>query len=574
MASRILLDKARQRFAEETGCRPNPWGGRLSIALVYPNTYHQAMSNLGFLTVYQQLNSRADTLAERFFLPDSQDLKEHRRTDTPLLSLESARPLAEFDLIAFSISFENDYLNLPIIFDLARIPLYRRQRNEWHPLILCGGVCAFLNPEPLAEVMDFFAVGEAEVILAPLLSVLSQADGRDQLLAQLPQVPGIYVPAAYSVEIRADGTLLAGEPLADAPSQVQRQWLQELDDFPTNSSVLTRETEFGELSLVEVSRGCSRGCRFCAAGYLYLPPRERGLETLVDQAAAGLCQRPRIGLVGAAVSDYSQLEELNNEIMAREGEISVASLRIDSMTVDEVAALKKSGHRTIALAPEAGSQRMRDAINKNLTTEQILTAVDLLGAGGILNLKLYFLVGLPGEEDDDIAELEQLIDAIRDRWLEHGRNLGRLGNLILSVNPFIPKPFTPFQWSPMAPMPELKRIQKRLTRFITPRPNTEIHFESLRSAQLQAFLSRGDRRIGELLPQLSAGKGLDQACQEAGIALETLVYIERPFADRLPWEILDIGVNRSYLWSEYQKSMTGKLTPACFSGCQRCGVCG
>ncbi|HEY7746551.1 MAG TPA: radical SAM protein, partial [Desulfuromonadales bacterium] len=413
--SRKLIDKARRRLAAESGCRPNPWGGRLSVALVYPNTYHQAMSNLGFLSVYHLLNSRDDTLCERFFLPDPEDLAEHEKTGYPLFSLESGRFLADFDVIAFSVSFENDYLNLPTIFALGHIPLFAAERGERFPLVLCGGVCAFLNPEPLAEIMDVFAVGEGEVLLSPFVAevLAGEALARPKLLRRLAALPGFYVPSLYAVDYRSDGTVERYRPADGAPPRVARQWLPDLDRYETRNFVLTEETEFGDMALAEISRGCSRGCRFCAAGYIYLPPRERSLEKLTSEVEEGLCQRQKVGLVGAAVSDYSSIEALQQEILVRGGKVSVASLRIDSLTEAEVSALRASGHRTVALAPEAGSQRLRDLINKGLDEGQILAAVRRLAVGGIPNLKLYFLIGLPMETAADTAELLGLAAKIR-----------------------------------------------------------------------------------------------------------------------------------------------------------------
>jgi len=573
--SRKLLDKARRRLEAESGCRANPWGGRLAVALVYPNTYHQAMSNLGFLTVYHLLNSRDDTLCERFFLPDPEDLAEHRKTGYPLFSLESGRPLTDFDLIAFSISFENDYLNLPTLFELARLPLWREERGERQPLVLCGGVCAFLNPEPLAEIMDLFAIGEAEPLLPELLSVLlrDRAVSRQALLAKLAQVPGLYVPSFYAPRLAADGTIaVAVRP--PAPARVARRWQADLDASEARSFVLTDETEFGDMVLTEISRGCSRGCRFCAAGFLFLPPRERSLENLQRQVTAGLCQRPKQGLVGAAVSDYPQIAELETTILAGGGKVSVASLRIDALGAAEVEALVASGHRTVALAPEAGSQRLRDLINKNLDEAQILAAAQRLAAAGIPNLKLYFLLGLPGETDADIDELLALVTKVREVWLAEGKRRGRLGRITLSVNPFIPKPFTPFQWVAMPPEAELKARIGRLRREIARLGNTEMHCESLRAATLQALLSRGDRRIGRILPALASGRPLKATCADAGFDLGFFVHRERLPEERFPWEVLDSGVQRDYLWQEYRRGLALQLSPRCQAGCQRCGVCG
>jgi len=573
--SRKLLEKSRRRLAAETGCRSNPWGGRLSFALVYPNTYHQAMSNLGFLSVYHQLNQRDDTLCERFFLPDPEDLAEHEKTGYPLFSLETGRFLADFDVIAFSVSFENDYLNLPTIFELGRLPLFADERGERFPLVLCGGVCAFLNPEPMAEIMDVFAVGEGEVLLPPFVAEVRAGEAleRRELLQKLAALQGFYIPTLYTIAYRSDGTVEGYSPSGGAPPRVVRQWLPDLDRYETRNFVLTEETEFGEMALTEISRGCSRGCRFCAAGYIYLPPRERSLEKLTPQVEEGLCRREKVGLVGAAVSDYSSIEALQEEILARGGKVSVASLRIDSLTEKEVLALRDSGHKTVALAPEAGSQRLRDLINKGLDEEQILSAVHRLAIGGIPNLKLYFLIGLPTETAVDIAELLALAGKIREVWLAEGRKIGRLGQITLSVNPFIPKPFTPLQWAPMDGEKALEKKMHLLRAGVARLANTEVIFEPLRAAVLQAFLARGDRRVTRVLPLLAAGRNLKAACRETGLNPAFYVTRERDESEVFPWEVLDNGVRREYLRQEYQRGIEGRFTPRCAPGCRRCGVC-
>ena len=573
--SRKLIDKARRRLEGETGCRSNPWGGRLSVALVYPNTYRQAMSNLGFLSVYHQINAREDALCERFFLPDADDLAEHRKTGYPLFSLESGTFLSDFDVIAFSVSFEGDFLNLPTIFELGRLPLFAAGRDERSPLVLCGGVCAFLNPEPLAEIIDAFAVGEGEAILPSLLDALVQGRGnRREFLKTLSTLPGIYVPSLYQVNYGGDGSVAALLPTGGAPSRVSRRWVKDLDGAPARSWVLTEETEFSDMALTEISRGCSRGCRFCAAGFIYLPPRERSLERLTADIEEGLCHREKIGLVGAAVSDHSHIGDLNASILDRGGRVSVASLRLDSLEAAEVKALKISGHRTVALAPEAGSQRLRDLINKGIDADQIVKAASLLAEEGIPNLKLYFLIGLPTEEEKDLRELLDLTALLRERWLERQKAHGRLGGIHLSVNPFIPKPFTPLQWAPMDGEKSLKEKMRLLRSGIGRMANVEISFESLRSAQLQAFFSRGDRRTGHTLPLLAAGSNLNAACREVGLDPSFYVTRQRPEEEIFPWEIIDNGVTRDYLWREYRRGLEGKPTPRCAPGCRRCGVCG
>jgi len=403
--SRRLQDTYRQLLASESGLSPPPWGGRLSVALVCPSTYHQGMSNLGVQMVYSMLNSLAATRCERFFLPASGDIEEHRRSGFPLLSLETGRPIVDFDLIAFSISFENDYLNLPPLFQLLQIPLFRRDRSEKYPLLLCGGVCAFLNPEPLAEVMDLFAIGEAEPILPGMIELLqSRCDvPRQQLFDELSTLPGLYVPEQYRVDYDAQGFPVY-RSVAGGPGKVARQWVKNIDERMAMSCVLTPSTEFADMRLIEVSRGCPRACRFCAAGFIYRPFRQHSLEVLTRELADAPSV-DRTGLVAAAVTDSEALVQFGRAIQAGGGEVSVSSVRIDAISEAEVAMLADSGHKTLALAPEAGSQRLRDLLNKGIDEEQILAAVTMIAQGGIPNLKLYFMVGLPGENSEDVGSV-------------------------------------------------------------------------------------------------------------------------------------------------------------------------
>ena len=561
------------RLQEETGAVFHSWTEkRYRIALVYPNTYHQGMSNLGFLTVYHLLNQRNDCLCERFFLPEKEALA---KSACFLLSLESSHRLTDFDLVAFSISFENDYLNLPIIFNLAGIPFFSADRDQSWPLILFGGVCAFINPEPLAEVVDLVAIGEAEPILPGLLDILlDKSQDRKECYQKLAQLPGIYVPRFYTPVYAETGEVTQINPAKGLPAQIDRQFLHDLDQSPSRSFIQASDTEFGNMALTEVSRGCSRGCRFCAAGFVYLPPRERSLDNLLDQVDIGLCQRGRIGLVAAAVSDYSEIQELQQGILERHGQISMSSLRLDAIDSEEVEKLYQAGHKSVAIAPEAGSQRMRDFINKGISEEQILASVRMLADGGIKNLKLYYIIGFPDEQQSDIDAIITLTENISAIWREAGRKRGQLGNLTLSVNPFIPKPFTPFQWAGMEKEGSLKKKLRFLQSAVSRIPNTRMNNESIRAAILQTFLSRGDRRIGQLLPKLAAGDNLKQLCKKSGLSLDFYVNRERGAEECFPWEVIDQGVKKSYLWQEYQRAQQEKLTSPCVPTCRRCGVCG
>ncbi len=572
--SRHLIEKYRQRLAQETGVVANPWGGRLAVALIYPNTYHQGMSNLGLQTVYRMLNDRSDTLCERFFLPDPEDIEEHRRTGFPLVSVESQRSLSDFDLIAFSISFENDYLNLPVLFELGRLPLWSEERNERHPLVICGGVCAFLNPEPLAEIMDLFVVGEAEVLLPPLMSGLLDSDTRDRKthLSILSQIPGIYQPGGYAVSYSETGTLQAMTPHGELPENVKRQWQSVLDESQSRTCVATPDTEFGSMHLVEVSRGCPRACRFCAAGFIYRPFREHSLAHLRHEILDGVKDVGRVGLVAAAVSDYGELADIGRAILGHGGEVSVSSVRIDAITPEQVSVLAEAGHKTLALAPEVGSQKMRDVINKGIDEDQILAAVKLLAEGGIPNLKLYFMVGLPMEEDADVVAIADLTVKIRQVWGEIGKQRGRLGRIHLSVNPFVPKPWTPLQWVPMEERSQLEKKYRLLRKSLRSLPNVELNFESLRHSEIQGLFARGDRRVGRLLPLLADGASLKAACRQVGLDPAFYLHRERGCDELFPWDILDQGVQREYLLKEYQQALVARSGHVCHPGCNRCGL--
>lgn len=571
--SRGYQQKRRRRLDAESGTVPPPWGGRLSVALVFPNTYHQGMSNLGFQTVYHLLNQDPRTRCERFFLPDHEDLEDFESGRMQLCSLETDRPLHTFDLVAFSLSFENDYLNLPLLFRAGGLPLRREDRGDTDPLVIAGGVCAFLNPEPIADFFDLFVVGEAEPLLPPLLDhLLAQKEERKSILRSLGKLPGFYIPELVTPQYDEAG-VLQGWVDESGHLPVRRVWASDIGTTESRTFVYTPETEFSGMALTEISRGCSRGCRFCAAGYIYLPVRERTPDDLASALREGAAQCQKIGLVGAAVSDYPDLERLHAMISDLGAGASVSSLRIDSLTPQEIASLYADGHRTVALAPEAGSQRMRDCINKGITLDQIVDAARMLGEGGMLNLKLYYLIGLPGEDEHDVEEIVTTSRAVRDAWLTGAKQHGRAGTVTLSVNPFIPKPFTPFQWAPMASAKVLEKRLNLLKRAVGREANLRMIAESVRGVQVQGVFSRGDRRISLLIEEMASGTSLKGACRALEISADFYLERERGEGEHLPWEVIDSGVRRAYLYREYQNALAGRLTPPCSGGCSRCGIC-
>lgn len=527
----------RARRAAETGAIPSHRGGTLSVCLVYPNRYATAMSSLGFQTVYRLLNEQPGVVCERAFLPERDELALYEKSGETLVSLESERPLDQFDVLAFSVSFEPDFINIPQILQLARIPELAVERDAQHPLVIAGGAAFFINPEPAAGLFDLIAVGEGEALIPLITDLLlsSSAHTRGELLTAATRLPGCYLP------------------LIPQNRPVIRVCAPE-DSPPASSQVLTEDTEFGSMYLVEVSRGCPRGCRFCAAGFVWQPFRQLPLEQLKTACAEGLKHRSTIGLVGAAVSDHREIEPLCRFIVEQGGSPSLSSLRLDRLTPELLELLVRSGHRTVSMAPEGGSQRMRDMIRKNLTAAQILQSTELVARAGILNLRLYVIIGLPGENDDDLQELIDLTAAIQATVVAEARAHKRLGEITLSVNPFIPKPFTPLQWAGMCPLAELKRKVALLEKGLRPIPNVRLKVEELQGCVLQALLSRGGRELLPLIRAMSQGLNLRKAAKLCKIDVEQQVTAWLPLDGPLPWQTVQ-SADTERLKSEYRKAM-------------------
>ncbi len=562
MVSWKLIQKAERILEKERGTVQKPWGGKKSICLIYPNTYHVGMSNLGFQTVYQCLNSEDDIVCERAFLPDSEDLREYTNTQTPLFSLESQKPLSEFDILAFSISFENDFLNILTLLDLAHIPIESRVRGDGYPLMIAGGVAVFLNPEPISEFFDLFIIGEAEEIIREFLEVYrnacSEKGNREKngFLRKAGEIEGIYVPKFYQVTYTEEGKIEAMTSEPGFPWQVKRRWVKEIDRFPNVSVLFTRETEFKEMVLVEVNRGCPRGCRFCAACFVYHPFRNRSLSVLETLSKKGLAREHRIGLTGTAVSDYPNLLPLCQNILSQQGSISLSSLRVDAITPDLIHCLREGGNRTVAIAPEAGSERLRKVLKKGYTEEEILKAIDTLVEKGLYQIKCYFLIGLPSETDEDVKAIPLLAKKIRHQILSNRKNNKDRWKLVLSINPFIPKPATPFQWAPLEEVIELKRKLKVIQRALKGEKGMEMIHDLPKWAYVQALLSRGDRRVGKILIAAHHYEGdWGRAIRETNINPDFYVYRKRDLDEVFPWDFIDHGIPKERLKEEYLTAM-------------------
>lgn len=566
--SRKLHAKSRHLLSQERHILPLPEfkdrGGELAIALAYPNRYYTAMSNLGFQAVYWLFNQAPGTVCQRAFLPDPEDIPEYRRTETPLFSLESQQAVRSFHILAFSVSYENDYPHLLTMMDLAGIPLMSKDRAESDPLVLAGGAAVMMNPEPLADFVDFFVIGEAEEVIGPLTESLRKGRQaglpREALLSDLNGLEGVYVPRFYTLTYKPDGTIESFTPQEGFPARVKKAWLRDLNSSVTVSPVVTPNTELSDMLLLELSRGCRRGCRFCAGCYAYFPHRHRNAGLLAKAAVRGKGSAQKVGLVGAAISDYPEILPLGREILQEQIPLSFSSLRVDSLSPELADLAFQSGQRTITLAPEAGSERMRRTIKKGFTEEAVLGAVETLAERGFKNFRLYFMVGLPEEGREDVKAIIDLARKIQHHALVKSPGKKKPEKITISLNSFVPKPGTPFQWHPLEDLSGLNEKIRMVKDGLRKERNISVTADLPKWAYLQNLLSRGDRRVGKLL--LAAhklGGNWPQTYRSVDLNPDFYVYRKRTFEEILPWDFIDAGVKKEYLWKEYQAAlMEGK----------------
>ena len=557
-------ERARAVLASEAGYVSKPHGGRLRVALAFPNTYFVGMSNLGFQTAYRLFNDQDDIVCERVFLPPKSELAAQRSSGEPLITLESQTPVRDFDVFAFSVSFEWDYTNVLTMLRLAGLEPRASARTYRDPLVMIGGAVTFVNPEPLALFADVIAAGEGEALVPPLVAAFRAASDRDDLLRRLCTERGYYVPSFYDVRHRDDGTIESFVPRPDtgAPAVVRKAAVRTTEAVdPPATSIFTPGTEFGSRFLIEVVRGCANLCRFCWAGYNYLPVRAFPKDRILRLAEEARRHSSRAGLVSIALCDHPDIEEILTRLLEMGYAISPASLRLDDLTPTILRLLRQSGERTITIAPETGSDRLRRVINKTISNDQILAAADMIFAAGFENLKLYFMIALPSETDDDLVAIRDLSVALRDVMMHHARPRGRVGRIVGSVNPLVPKPGTAYQRLPMEDDGVVERKIRRVRALMADIDNVYFNIKSERHSFYQALLSLGDRRVAPVIEAAERNGGNWRAAiADTGVDADFFVFRDRSSDQVLPWDIIDGGMKDDFFRAEFDKSTRGEST--------------
>lgn len=575
----------------ESGTYLKKWTGRLPVALIYPNRYGVGVSSLGFQLVYTLLNGYDELVCERFFLPEKKNF--------PLRSFESDRPLCDFPLLFYSISFEHDYVNLVRLLLAGGVSLFAADRKDGlitasNPLVVGGGVATFMNPEPLAPFTDVFLLGEAEGSLPPFLDCLIHNLGgsaRSQLLTTVQQqIRGAYVPVLHEpVYEKASGRLVGSIPAEGVPSTITKVIVSTVKKA-AHSELLSPAAEFSNLYVTELGRGCSRGCRFCAAGFIYRPPRLWDADAVIKGIEERAESVERIGLLGMEMAHKDELETLSSYLFDSGCSLSFSSLRADRISGPLLKLLGKSNLKSVAIAPDGASERLRRVINKNITEEDILVAAERLAEVGLYKLKIYLMIGLPTETFDDLQEMLDLIKKIRECMLPIGRARGRLCEITLSVNSFAPKPWTPFQFHPFGggyldnreegnTVSVIKLLKSKITflrQGVRKEANVRMNHDKPENVLFQAVLSKGDRRLAKVLTTMACDEiPWKQAMRRHGLRPEFYAIYQHDKEDYFPWSCIDHRIRQDYLWQEYQKSFQAKTTVSCdTSVCRKCGVCG
>ena len=565
----------------------------IRFAFCFPDVYEVGMSHLGSRILYHVLNERADTYCERAFAPWPDMEKQMRENNIALYALESKDSLKEFDIIGFTLQYEMSYTNILNMLDMSGITIRASERGDAEPIVMAGGPCAY-NPEPLYDIVDFFELGEGEEIMNDVLDIYKNFKGRKkEFLREISKIRGIYVPSLYEVTYNEDNTIKEFKPkYDDVPKMVRKRFVTNLDEvaFPDKMVVPYIEIVHDRV-ILETFRGCTNGCRFCQAGMIYRPVREKSTANLIDSADKLLKSTGyrEISLSSLSICDYSDIRNLITTLIEKHKDnhvsVSLPSIRINSFSVDLIKEIQKVKKTGITFAPEAGTQRMRDIINKGVTEEQILEAASSVFASGWSTIKLYFMVGLPYETLEDVRGIAELSDKVVAEYFKIPKETRKRGLRVTSSSAiFVPKPFTPFQWAPQSRMEDVVEKIKAVKYAITSKAVIYNYHESLVS-YLEAVIARGDRRICDvIIKAFEKGAKFDgwseyfnfeiwqEAMLECGVLGEFYAYRERSYDEILPWDFIDIGVNKEYLISENEKAKKVELTQNCKLGCTECGV--
>lgn len=575
----------------------NPKDVNIRFAFCFPDVYEVGMSHLGTRILYHTINERKNTYCERVFAPwpDMETLM--RKSDIKLFTLETKTPLDQFDMLGFTLQYEMSYTNILNMLDMSGITIRASERGEDEPIIMAGGPCAY-NPEPLYDIVDFFEIGEGEEMMDDVLEVYAKhkANGKvnkKEFLREISHIGGIYVPSLYDVSYNEDGTIREFTPkYEDVPAKVKKRIVNNFDKVSFPDEMIVPYTDIvHDRVVLETARGCTNGCRFCQAGMIYRPVREKTTNTLIEQARKALKATgyDEVSLASLSICDYSNIQNLiSSLVLEHEADkvgIALPSIRVDAFSVDLIKEIQKVRKTGLTFAPEAGSQRMRDIINKGLTEERILEAAKSAFESGWSTIKLYFILGLPYETTEDAAGIGELAEKMADVYFEIPKDVRNKGlKITVSTSILVPKPFTPFQWAPMA-RPEIVDERIKAVRGAIKSRSIVYNYHEQETSFMEAVFARGDRRTCDvLIKAFEKGAKFDgwseyfnmeiwnEAMEECNLDSEFYVYREREYDEILPWDFIDIGVNRKYIERENEKAKKAELTKNCLEGCTGCGI--